>query len=208
MKQGIPTLSWQSENKVCAHTDATSSSACDGINGLGVGVTSIDAQECRIVDGLDAVFDNEEGATVQLFQIVKQGVGHAVGTSTDDDADDIRHGERLLVFGFEMVERGIGVGVGLKVSQVLHVGIFSGKKVLPLLELLGNRFLRDAIVRIECLVVAIGAATCAHPTIAIGAGEASVEGDFLRLHAQLFLQPKTIFIVSSHCTKSHSRAQS
>ena len=182
MKQGIPTLSWQSENKVCAHTDATSSSACDGINGLGMGVTSIDAQECRVVDGLNAVFNNEESSTVQLFQIVKQSVRHAVGTGTDDDADDIGHGKRLFVFGFEMVERGVGVGVGLEVSQVLHLGIFPGKKALPLLELLGNRFLRDAIVRIECLVVAIGAATCAHPTIAIGAGEASVEGDFLRLH--------------------------
>jgi len=208
MKQGIPTLPRQSENEVCTHTDATSSSACDGINGLGVGVPTIDALECCVIDGFDAVFDNEEGATVQLFQIVKQSVGHTVGTSTDDDANDIRHGERLLVFGFEMVERSIGVGVSLKVSQVLHVGIFSGKKVLPLLELFGDGFLRDAVVRIECLVVAIGAATCAHPTVSIGAGEASVEGDFLRLHAQLFLQPKTIFIVSSHCTKSHSCVQS
>ena len=167
---------------MCAHTDATSNSAHNGINGLGVGVTSIDAQECRVVDGFDAIFDNEEGATVQFFQIVKQSVRHAVGTGTDDDADDIGHGKRLFVFGFEMVERGVGVGVGLEVSQVFHIGIFPGKKALPLFELLGDGFLCDTIVRIECLVVAIGAATCAHPTIAIGAGEASVEGDFLRLH--------------------------
>ena len=208
VKKGIPTLPWQAENEVCAHTDATSSGACDGIDGLSVGVPTIDAQKRGIIDGFNAVFDNEEGATIQLLQIVEQGIRHTVGTGADDDADDIRNGKRLLVFGFKTIESVVGVGVGLKVSQILHVGVFAGKELLAFLELLGDGLFRDAIVRIERLVVAIGATACAHPTVAIGAGEASVERDFLGLHTQLLLQPKTIFVVYSHCTKTRSCVQS
>ena len=91
----------------------------------------------------------------------------------------------------------------MEIGQIFHLRVLLGKELLAFFKLLGDGLLGDAIVGIEGLVVAIGAATRAHPSITIGTGEASVERDFLHLHTQLFFQPKTIFVVSFHFTKTH-----
>ena len=194
-KDGFPTLPWKSENEVSPCANATSRSTPDGIDGLGVSVSSIDALEGGVTDGFDAVFDKEEGAAVEFRKVIQQGIGHAVGTGTDDQPHHIRNGECLLVLGLQVVERIVGVGVCLEVSQILHVGIFARKELLALLQLLGDGFGGDAIVGIEGLVVAIGATACAHPSVAIGTGETCVEGDFLHLHSQLIFEPNSVFVV-------------
>ena len=166
-------------------------------------MTTIDTQQRRIIHGLDTIFNNKEGAAVQLFQIVEQRIGHAVGTGANDETHDIGDRERFLIFGLEMIERIVGVCIGLEVGKILHLRIFSGKETLALLELLGDGFLRNTIVGIEGLVVAISAAAYTHPTVAIRTGEARVERDLLSLHTQLLFEPKTVFIVSFHCTNAH-----
>lgn len=187
------------------NTNGNASGCCtgDGIDGLSMGVAAIDTRQRHVIDGFDAVFDEEEGEAVEFFEIVEEVVGHAIRTSAYDEPYDIGNGEGFFVFVFKVLEGIVGVGVGLEISEVLHVGVFAREKTLALLKLLGDGLLGDAIVGIEGLVVAIGAATRAHPSITIGTGEASVERDFLHLHAQLFFQPKTIFVVSFHFTKTH-----
>ena len=194
-KNGFPILTWKSKNEVSTCTDAPSGCAGDGIESLGMGVTTVDTQQCRIIDGLDAVFDEEEGAAVEFFEIIQERIRHTVGTSAYDKPYDIGNGEGFFVFGFEILEGIVGVGVCLKVSEVLHVGVFAREELLALLQLSGDGLGGDAVVRVEGLVVAIGAASRAHPSITIGAGETSIKGDFLHLHTQLLFQPNSIFIV-------------
>ena len=194
-KDGFPTLPWKTENEMSPCADATSRCTPNGIDGLGVSVTAIDALESGIIDGFDAIFDKEEGAVVEFRKVIQRGIGHAVGTGSDDQPHHIGNGERLLVLGFQVVECIVGVGVCLKVCQILHVGIFARKELLALLQLLGDGFGGDAIVGVEGLIVAIGATACAHPSVAIGTGETCVEGDFLHLHSQLIFEPNSVFVV-------------
>ena len=194
-KDGFPTLARKSQNEVSTSSDATSSSTLDSIDSLSMSVSSVDALERGVIDRFDAVFDDEESALVELFEIIQQGIRHTVRASANDKTDDIRNGKGFLIFGDEVGESIISVGVCLEVSEVLHVGVFASKELLALLELLSDGFGGDAIVRIEGLVVAIGATTCAHPTVSIGTSETCIEGDFLRLHPQLVFQPNSVFIV-------------
>lgn len=194
-KNGFHTLTGESKNEMSACADAPSGGAGDGIDSLGMGVTTVDTRQRRVIDGLDAVFDDEESAMIEVGKIIEEVVGHTVGTSAYDEAYHIGDGEGFFVFGFEILERIIGVGVCLKVSEVLHVGVFAREELLALFQLSGDGLGGDAIVRVEGLVVAIGAASRAHPSITIGAGETSIEGDFLHLHTQLLFQPNSIFIV-------------
>jgi len=194
-KDGFPTLAWKSQNQVSACADATSGCTLDGIDGLSVGVTSVDALEGGVIDRFDTVFDHQEGALVELFEVIQQGIRHAVRTSADDKTNHVRNRKCLLVFGFQMGEGIVGVGICLEVSEILHVGVFAGKELFSLLQLLSDGLGGDAIVGIEGLVVAIGATACAHPTIAIGTSKTCIEGNFLRLHSQLLSQPNSVLIV-------------
>lgn len=202
-KNSVPTLAWKSQNEVSTSADATSSSTLDGIDGLSMSVPSVDALECGIIDRFDAVFDDEESALVELFEVIQQGIRHTIRASANNQTNDIRNGKGFLIFGDEVGEGVVSVGVCLEVSEVLHVGVFASKKLLALLELLSDGLGGDAIVRIEGLVVAIGATTCAHPTVSIGTSETSIEGDFLRLHPQLVFQPNSVFIVQCHVANRH-----
>ena len=194
-KNGFPTLARKSQNEVSTSSDVTSSSTLNGIDGLSMSVPSVDALERGVINGFDAVFDDEESALVELFEVIQQGIRHTVRASANNQTDDIRNGKGFLIFGDEVGEGVVSVGVCLEVSEVLHVGVFASKELLALLELLSDGFSGDAIVGIEGLVVAIGATTSAHPTVSIGTSETSIERDFLRLHPQLVFQPNSVFIV-------------
>lgn len=194
-KNGFPTLAWKPQNEVSTSSDATSSSTLDSIDGLSMSVPSVDALERGVIDRFDAVFNDEESALVEIFEVIQQGIRHTVRASANNQTDDIWNRKGFLIFGDEVGEGVVSVGICLEVSEVLHVGVFASKELLALLELLSDGFGGDAIVRIEGLVVAIGATTCAHPTVSIGTSETSIEGDFLRLHPQLVFQPNSVFIV-------------
>ena len=194
-KNSVPTLAWKSQNEVSTSADATSSSTLDGIDGLSMSVPSVDALECGVIDRFDAVFNDEESALIELFEVIQQGIRHTVRASANNQTDDIWNRKGFLIFGDEVGESIVSVGVCLEVSEVLHVGVFASKELLALLKLLSDGLGGDAIVGIEGLVVAIGATTCAHPTVSIGTSETSIEGDFLRLHPQLVFQPNSVFIV-------------
>ena len=134
-KDSFPTLSWESKNEMGTCANATSSSASDGIGSLGMGVTTVDTRQRRVIDGLDAVFDEEESAMIEVGKIIEEVVGHTVGTSAYDEAYHIGDGEGFFVFGFEILEGIVGVGVCLEVCEILHVGVFAREKMLALLQL-------------------------------------------------------------------------
>ena len=100
-----------------------------------MGVTTVDTRQRRVIDGLDAVFDEEESAMIEVGKIIEEVVGHTVGTSAYDEAYHIGDGEGFFVFGFEILEGIVGVGVCLEVCEILHVGVFAREKMLALLQL-------------------------------------------------------------------------
>lgn len=138
VKQGVPTLPRKSKNEVSACANAMRRRAGDGIDSLGMGVATVDTRQCRVIDGFDAVFDNEESAMIEVGKIVEEVVGHTVWASAYDEAYDIGDGEGFFVFGLEILKGIVGVGVCLEVCEVLHVGVFAKEKMLALLQLSGN----------------------------------------------------------------------
>ena len=160
-----------------------------------MGVPSIDAQQCRIIDGLDAVFDDKEGAAIDFLKIIQKHIGHAVGTSAYHKPYHIGNGEGFFVSGFEVLEGVVGVGVCLKISKILHFWIFRRKEVFAFFQLLRDGLGGGTIVGIEGLVVAIGAASLAHSSIAVGTSEARIEGYLLRLRAQLCCKPRAVVVI-------------
>ena len=135
---------------------------------------------------------------VKEGEIVEKCWRHTVGACADDQPYHIGDGEGFFVFGFEVLERVVGIGVGLKVGEVLHVGIFLGEEAFAFFQLLGDGLGRSTIVGVEGLVVAIGASACAHPTVAVGTGKACVDGYFLGLGAELGGEPGAVVVVESH----------
>ena len=77
----------------------------------------------------------KESAMIEVGKIIEEVVGHTVGTSAYDEAYHIGDGEGFFVFGFEILEGIVGVGVCLEVCEILHVGVFAREKMLALLQL-------------------------------------------------------------------------
>lgn len=123
---------------MCTCADASSGCTSDSIDCLGMSVTTIDTRQRRVIDGFDAVFDEKESVVIEVFEIIQECIGHTVRTSAYDKPNDIRDGEGFLIFGFEVLEGIVGVGVCLKVSEELHVRIFAGEEMLALLQLPGD----------------------------------------------------------------------
>ena len=63
-KDSLPTLSWESKNEMGTCANTTRSSASDGIDSLDMGVTTVDTRQRRVIDGLDAVFDEKESMAI------------------------------------------------------------------------------------------------------------------------------------------------
>ena len=111
----------------------------------------------------------------EFCEVLQQVGRHAVGTGTYHEAYHTIDAECFFISLSQEVERCIGVGICLEVCQVLHRGVFAGEELLTLFELLGYAFGGDAVVGIECLVVAICASARADGAVAVGTCESCVD---------------------------------
>ena len=77
-----------------------------------------------------------------------------------------------------------------------------GKELLALLQLGGDAAPLAAIVGVERLVVAVGASAPAPGAVAVGAGEACIEADFLYLAGEVAAQEGGEVEVEGHVVVS------
>ena len=83
-------------------------------------------------------------------------------------------GQSLLVDGAQSVQRGIGVGVGLEVSEeLLRFPVADPVELYTLVYLLVDRDAGSAVAGMEGGIVAVGATASTGPTVAVGAGEST-----------------------------------
>ena len=87
-----------------------------------------------------------------------------------------------------MVVIAVGVGVSLKISQLFHLRVFAGEKLLALQNLAGNRRHRRAVGRLERVVVSVGAAASAQRTVAVGAHKTRIDSDFLNFAIKVLVE--------------------
>ena len=135
---------------------------------------------------------------LDFVEVIQQGFIDEVGTGSDDDADNIGNFYCLLINGFQVGERFVGVGIGLKVGEVP-----GGPTIAALMEfdaffnLLPDAFLRAAVGRIEGIVAAKGAASGTECPIAVRTAEAGIDADFLHSSAELLGEVVAVAVEAS-----------
>ena len=108
-------------------------------------------------------------------------------------------GQGLLVDGAQSVQRGIGVGVGLEVSEeLLRFPVADPVELYTLVYLFVDRDAGSAVTGMEGGIVAVGATARTGPTVAVGAGEAGVHHDFLQPLTVSLLEISYVRVVSAH----------
>ena len=167
-----------------ARRKAAGCCAQERLFGIGLCVTAIDAHERAVERTFQSIFNQDKFFSGKADQIVEQCVGHTVGTRPDNEPDHTGAGKCLFVSVYQRREFVIGVCVGLKIGNVLHVRIFAGKESDTFLQLLRDAFLRLAVGRVECLVVTIGTTAESFAPVPVGTAESGIDGYFLHLARQ------------------------
>ena len=89
--------------------------------------------------------------------------------------------ECLFVLCDAVLHLPVSIGVGLEVSEVLHLGVLPSEEGDTLVDLLGDALELRRVVWAEALIVAVGTASLAHRSVTGRAGEARRERDLLHL---------------------------
>ena len=157
------------------------------ITAAGKVVTSIDPLQSLIVGTFYTILHKNLGVPVQLLQIIQQFIAHADGKGSDYNTHHILHQQSLLIHLPEEFHLGVGIGVSLEISQILHIRIFSAEESLTLLQLLRNRLLPVAIARVERPIVAISTTTARYSPIPIRTREPCVYRNLLNTEIRKLL---------------------
>ena len=135
---------------------------------------------------------------LDFVEVIQQGFINEVGTGSDDDADNIGNFYCLLINGFQVGERFVGVGVGLEIGEVtVRATVTSLVELDPLLDLLRDALLRSAVGGVECLVAAKGAASGTECPVAVRTAEAGIDADFLHSSAELLGEVVAVAVEAS-----------
>ena len=184
----FPTLAGEPYDEMSAAVEAALGGEAQSALGGGEVVATVDGLEGAVVATLDAVFYGHETALGEVVEIVEEGLADAVGAGADDDALDQGMRQGLGVALAQHVEGRIGVAVGLEIGKIA-----AGVAIAPLVEgyalvnLLGDGLdgtkgrlaVGVAIGGIEGHIVAEGAARRGERPVAVGAGEAGIDREFL-----------------------------
>ena len=130
-------LAWKSQYKV--RSAMNSSLGSQGHSSLGAGevVTAIDSPKCIIVTRLDAILNGHISPLGQLCEVIQLLLIYAIGTCAYHNSRHFGVSQSLVVTLSEPLLRGIGVGVRLKIGQILLGGaVTSAVKLYTLVNLL------------------------------------------------------------------------
>ena len=180
LENHVVSLARQSEDKVQSDGDACAGRARDGIDSVAPMMAAVYEVESGVVRRFGTVFHNDEMLIGQKPKVGEERVGHTVGSSADNYSVNEGVGESLLIDGPQTVKLAVSVGVGLKVSQISHLGVFAAEEAYAFVDLLRHRHFGRAKRGVESFVVAIRATATAFSAVAVRARESGVDGDFLQ----------------------------
>ena len=155
-------------------------------------VPAIHAPQRVVIDRFHAEFQRDECLPADVVDHADLFFVHAVRPRSDREADDFRMIDRVgvelpQVFGFR-----VSVRERLEVDdELIRVEAFSdvGDAVA---DLIANRIGLDCGRRPKRAVVAVSASAGCDGSIAVRAGEARIDDDFVDAFAESFLQPAVV----------------
>ena len=163
-----------------------------GSQHCGVVMPAIHAPQRVVVDGLHAEFQRDERLPADVVDHADLFFVHAVRPGADRQSDDFRMIDRVGIELPQVLGLGVGVRERLEVDdELVRVEAFSdvGDAVA---NLVANRICLDCGRRPERAVVAVGASAGCDGSVAVGAGEARIDDDFVNAFAESFLQPPVV----------------
>jgi len=162
-------------------------------------VAAVHPAQHLVVRRFHAIFDADVMVARQGLQVVQHFVRHRVRAGADDEPHHPRAGKGFRVTLFQDSERSVGARIRLEVSQVFLPGILGGKESLAFGNLRGDGRRCPAIIGVEAPVVAEGAASRPLRPIPVGAGETTVDGEFLHPFPEKRPEKRGVILVSFLC---------
>ena len=106
---------------------------------VGPRVAAVDGLQRGVVGAFGSILHYDLPGAVDLCERSQNLLIYAVGASADNQSLDAIDAQSLLVEGKQTIDRGMGVGVGLEIGEIAHLGIFAGEKALARFELRRDR---------------------------------------------------------------------
>ena len=134
-------------------------------------MSPVNPTQSFVASTLHAILHQYECMSGQIRKILQQSVEHTIGASTDNNPHDTGVRQRLLILLLQNSKLSIRVRISLKIGQIVHLRIFTGKKSYPLFQLGSDTLPRMAIIRTERLIVAISTTTDPNTPVPIRASK-------------------------------------
>ena len=175
-------FSGEAQYHVYDNRDPGGMQSVTGIGKTGKRIASAYIKGGLFMDGLQPQFDPDELVRVIIFQSFQQRqhfISKAVRPCGDGDTGDIRFGKRLSVNGIQVGGRSVGIGIGLKISDIAAAGLFATKELLAGCQLLpdGKGASGSEIPAAAC--AAENAAAGIQRPVPVGAGKACIQRYFI-----------------------------
>ncbi len=175
-------FSGKAKNHVYNNRNSGGMQPVTGICKTGKRIASAYIEGSLFMDGLQSKFDPDELVRIIIFQRFQQRhhfIPKAVRPCRNGNAGNIRFGKRLPVNGVKVGGRPIGIGIGLKISDVAAACPFALKELLSGGQLFmdGKRASGRKITAAAC--AAENAAAGIQRPIPVGAGKACIQRYFI-----------------------------
>ena len=176
-----PAFSGKPQYHVCSDGNTRLCRAPHRIDGTSIVMPPIDFQERSIERTLDTILHHHVTPAGKSRQIFEQLPRHAIGPRTDDKPHDTGVSQRFFVTSHKTGHFSISAGIGLKIGQIFHLGIFTSKKSNTFIELLRNTPPRMTVIGAESLVIAVRTTAPPFRAVPIGTRKSRIQRDFLYL---------------------------
>jgi len=171
----------QSENKVGCSEKLSFGSFFYGSNCRFKRMSAIDAFQCFIVTGFNAIFDRnkvlfgKEPEIIQFFLIDTVGA-RAYGYARNEGVC-----QGFFKDFFQLRKFFVGVGIWLKICNIFgRPAVTEFVKINTLVDLLGDAFFRTAVRWVERIITTIGTPPRTHSSVAVWTGKTGVNAEFLK----------------------------
>ncbi len=203
----VTMLAGKAQHEMAATKKTMTSGGLDGSSSDGKSVPPVDALQSGIVTTLDAIFHSYEMAGGKGGEIVEDVLVDAIGAGAHHEACNAGMEQSLGIALTQHIERSIGVAISLEIGKINRCfAVATIMKQDSLVDLLRDALRRDAIGRVERIVVAKGTAASAQSPVTIRTGKTRIDGKFLRTATET-LSKKTGKIVIPHGNEKRIRMQ-
>ena len=172
---------WKAQNQVNHGEDVPLFQIGHGLIEDGAGIAAVHLFSDGIVDGLKPQLHPQEGPAVVFRKQIQNLGGEAVGTGGNRQSHHARPGQGVVEQAAQHLRAGVGVGVALKVGDVLSLRPLAGQET----DLIRN----GAGVMAGAVFGTEQTASHAFGAVSIGTGEAAVQRQLHNAAAEPAFQP-------------------